>query len=81
MQHFLRPSRVHGSLPFNQNLPVQSVPILLPWKHPSIHKQLKWPLDLPSTPLIIVSPNDTLPQQKPKLIPPLGVEDDDPRLQ
>ena len=30
-------------------------------------------------PLVIVSPNDTLSQQKLKLIPALGVEDDDSR--
>jgi hypothetical protein len=70
---------VHSSLPFSQNLPVRSVLILLPWQHPSIHKQLKWPLDLPLTPLVIVSPDDTLSQQKLKLIPALGVEDDDSR--
>jgi hypothetical protein len=70
---------VHGSLPFSQNFPVQSLPILLPWKQPSIHKQLKWPLDLPLMPLVIVSPNDALSHQKFKLIPASGVEDDDSR--
>jgi|GEM_PF-5251800 len=79
MQHFLRPVMVYGSLPFSQNLPVQSVLILLPWKHSSLHKQLKWSLDLPLMSLIIVAPNDTLSQQKLKLIPALDVEDNDSR--
>lgn len=79
MPHSLRQEMIHRSLPFSQNLPVQSVLIRLPWKHPSIHKQLKWPLDLPLMPLVIVSPNDTLSQQKLKLIPASGVEDDDSR--
>jgi hypothetical protein len=70
---------VYGSLRFSQNLPVRSVLILLPWKHPSINKQLEWPLDLPLTPLVIVSSNDTLSQQKLKLIPASGVEKDDSR--
>jgi hypothetical protein len=70
---------VHGSLPFSQNLPVQSLPILLPWKRPSIHKQLKWPLDLPLMPLVIISSNATLSQQKLKLIPASDLEDDDSR--
>jgi hypothetical protein len=60
-------------------LPVRPVLILLPWKLPSIYKQLKWPLDLPLMPLVIVSPNDTPSQQKLKLIPASGVEDDDSR--
>ena len=79
MPHSLRQERVHGSLPFSQNLPVRSVLILLPWKRPSIHKQVKWPLDLPLMPVVIVSPDDTLSQQKLKLIPASGVEDDDSR--
>jgi hypothetical protein len=70
---------VHGSLPFSQNLTVRSVLILPPWKRLSTHKQVKWPLDLPLMPVVIVSPNDTLSQQKLKLIPALGVEDDDSR--
>jgi hypothetical protein len=40
---------------------------------------VKWPLDLPLMPLAIVSPNDTLSQQKLKLIPAFGVKDDDSR--
>jgi hypothetical protein len=70
---------VHGSLPFSQNLPVQAVLILLPWKRPAIHKQSKWPLDLPLMPLVIVLPNDTLSQQELKLILALGMEDDNSR--
>jgi hypothetical protein len=72
---------VYGSLPFRQNLPVQSVLILRPWKRPSIHKQFKWPLELPLMPLVIVLPNDTLSQQKLKPIPALDVEDGDSRPQ
>ena len=63
----------------SQDLPVQSVPILLPWKRSFIHKQAKRPLDLPLMPLVIVSPDDTLSQQKLKLIPASGAEDDDSR--
>jgi hypothetical protein len=70
---------VHDSLPFGQKLPVRSVPILQPWKCSSIRKQVKWPLDLPLMPLVIVLSDDTPPQQKLKLIPALGVEDDDSR--
>jgi hypothetical protein len=70
---------VHGSSPFSQNLPVRSAPILVPWKRPSIHKQMKWPLDLPLIPLVIVSPDDTLSEQKLKLVPASDVEDDDSR--
>ena len=62
-----------------RDLPVRSVPVLLPWKRPSIHEQLKRPLDLPLMPLVIVSPDDTLSQQKLKLIPASDVEDDDAR--
>jgi hypothetical protein len=79
MKHSLHRQMVYGSLLFSQNLLILSVLILLPWKRPSIHKQFKWPLDLPLMPLVIVSPNDTPSQQKLKLIPALGVEDDDPR--
>jgi hypothetical protein len=70
---------VHGSSPFSQHFPVRSVPILLLWKRPSIHKQVKWPLDLPLMPPVIVSPDDTLSQQKLKLVPASDVEDDDSR--
>jgi hypothetical protein len=70
---------VHGSSPFSQNFPVHSVPVLLTWKRPSIHKQVKWPLDLPLMPPLIVSPDDALSQQKLKLVPASGVKDDDSR--
>ena len=79
MQNFLLKWMVHSSSPFSQNFPARSVPILLPWKQPSIYKQVKWPLDLPLMPLVIVSPNDTLSQQKLKLIPASDLEDDDSR--
>jgi hypothetical protein len=70
----------HRSLPFSQNTPIQSTPVLLPGKRPSIHKQMKWALDQPLMPVIvIVSANDTPSQQKSKLIPAPGVEDDDSR--
>jgi len=46
----------------------RSVLILLPWGHPLIQKKAKWPLDLPLTFPVIVSSDDMLSQQKPKLI-------------
>jgi hypothetical protein len=51
----------------------------MPWEYPLIQKQAKWPLDLPLLLVVIVSPNDTLSQQKLKLIAALGVEDNDAR--
>ena len=48
-------------------------------EHALIHKQAKWPLDLPLTFLVIVSPDDMLSQQQPKLILTFGMEDDDSR--
>lgn len=79
--HSLRRSMVHGPLTFSQYLPVQAVlkSILLPWKRPSIYEQVKRPLDMPSTSLVIVTPDDMLSQEKPKLILTFGSEDDDSR--
>jgi hypothetical protein len=79
MPHSLRQQAVYNSLPFSRDLPVESVPVLLTWKRPSIHKQLKWALDLPLMLLAIVSPDDALSQQKLNLVPALGAEDDDSR--
>jgi hypothetical protein len=66
-------------LSFSKDLLVQSAIISLPCKHPSIHKQLKWTIDLPLTTVIIVSPDDTLSQQKVKPIPASGVKNEDSR--
>ena len=62
----------------NRNKPVP-VLLLLLLEHSLICKQAKWLLDLPLMPPVIVSPDDMLSQEKPKLIPASGVEDDDSR--
>ena len=57
----------------------ESLFIRWPWEHTLIHQQPKWPLNLPLTSLVIVLPDEVLPQQQPKVFLTLGWEGDDSR--